>query len=107
MNDWVLEITPRTYYDYFNNKSINIYLNYETDFIRKWKNIPHNLFVSFVEIKEVITINPQRVFIEIQNHFKKHNIVTHYYENSSHSYVKNGSQVIFDIIDFIKSSEIK
>ena len=43
MKDWVLEITPKTYFDYFNKKSINNYLNYETNFVKKWKNIPHRI----------------------------------------------------------------
>jgi hypothetical protein len=29
MNEWILEITPKTYFDYFNENSICNYTNYE------------------------------------------------------------------------------
>lgn len=102
INNGSLEITPKTFCEYADEKSITRYTNYKSDFSNEWKNIPYNIFISFVGINEVVTISPKSIFNVLKNKFLNYNIITKFYKNARHSYGRNGAEVIVDIVSFIK-----
>lgn len=102
LSNTILEITPKTFCEYVKKSSITSYTNYETNYLKKWKNLPNNIFISFVGINEVITVDPHLVLNDIKNNFKNHNVVTKFYPNSRHSYRTVAKTVINDVINFIK-----
>lgn len=101
--DWVLEITTKTYYDYFNEKSINQLMNYKKDsLLKQWKNLPQNIFICFCGNNEVVGDNVEKILSKMKEHFKDKRTKLVLYRESNHSYFGYEEKVMKDIIDFVK-----
>jgi hypothetical protein len=77
----------------------------KNDFEKKWKNIPHKLFISFCGKNEVMVDNPNNVFNKILKIFPKHSIKYKVYSEASHSYAGYENILIKDFINFWKGIE--
>ena len=107
INNGTLEITTKTFCEYSDEGSITRYTNYKKDFLEEWKNLPENIFISFVGINEVLDSDPKVIFDRMKARFPCLNIVSKFYPHARHSYGRVGSEVIEDIVEFIKNIEFK